>query len=87
MRMPRRVCFPFGHEIQIRLVSDAAMLAAQDETDKSEMVDGFWDVDDKVIRIRKKLPHKRRAYILYHELLHSIHDIMHQLLDEGKAKP
>jgi Zn-dependent peptidase ImmA (M78 family) len=87
MRLPRRVCFPFGYTVRIKLVTDQEMLAAQEEEDKEEMVDGFWSVDDKLIRIRKKLSHKRRAYILYHELLHSIHDAMHSLLDEGKAKP
>jgi hypothetical protein len=69
------------------MLSDKQMLDSLDEESPEDGVDGYWDVDDRTIRIRKKISQKRKVYILLHECLHALHDMTHQLLDEGKAKP
>lgn len=86
-RLPATVRFPYGYVIRVVLVTDGEMLEAMDEDkrDKDELSDGLWDVGERVIRVRRSLPLKRKWYVLSHEMDHAHTDWQHWLLDTGKA--
>ena len=80
LRIPTRVVFPFGYRISIRMVTDAEM------AERDPNADGVWDSETRTIYIRKRLPVRRRRYILGHELGHAWLDWQHRFLDDGKAR-
>ena len=81
MRLPRKIALPFGYLVAVRLVGDREMLEAMDEDDPIELADGLWDVDNRVIYVRRKLPFRRKAEVLGHELDHALNDWRHWLHD------
>ena len=50
--------------------------------------DAAWYYDDAgpVIRISSALGIKRQRYLLYHELQHAVHDILHTALQDHKGE-
>lgn len=84
MRLPARVCLPFGYVVLVRQVSDQEMRAQDDDGDLN---DGLWDCETRTIYVRSALPMKRRRYILAHELGHCLWDYQHAMFDEGAFKP
>jgi hypothetical protein len=80
-RLPSKVRLPFGFTIRVVLTTDREMLEAMEEDDKSELVDGLWDVDTRTIFIRRKLLFSRKAEVLGHELDHALNDWRHWVRD------
>lgn len=78
MRLPRRVCFPFGYIVSVKLVTKVQM----DEAG-GEGCDGLWLVEQRRVLIRKRLPAARRRWVLMHELSHAFMDAQHQFAGEG----
>lgn len=81
LRIPGKIELPFGYTITVRLVDDALM------NELAPDADALWNSGTRTISIRKKLPIKRRIYLLGHELGHAFLDWQHCYLDEGQAKP
>lgn len=79
-RIPKRVVLPFGIIISISQVSPCHEYLL---TENGTYADGVWDPASHRISIDKTLSMKRRKKILYHELLHCINDVMHELEDAG----
>lgn len=46
----------------------------------------FYDEGKPVIRISSALGIKRKRYLLYHELQHAIHDILHTALQDHEKE-
>ena len=70
MRIPRKIFLPWGWEILVKQVSDKQMaddLGADD-------CDGLWDVDEKIIYIRKSQSLSNRVDTLGHEVIHAVND-------------
>ncbi len=44
-----------------------------------EGCDGLWDDDERTIYIRSSLSFAKKKQILFHELLHALHDTARQL--------
>jgi Zn-dependent peptidase ImmA (M78 family) len=82
-RLPTKIHFPFGYICTVKQVTDKEMKDLCDDEDGS---DGMWDVETKTIYILKKLPTKRKRYILGHELGHAFLDWQHYCLDEGAMR-
>lgn len=81
MRLPRKVTLPFGYVVKVALVTDKEMLDAMDEDDPAELADGLWDVDSRIVYVRRSLPFKRKAEVLGHELDHALNDWRHWVQD------
>lgn len=81
LRLPKHVTLPFGYRVTVKQLSDAEFDVHCKECD------GLWLDDSRTILIRKRLPAKRRAYLLVHELGHAWLDFSHQYLDNGDVKP
>lgn len=81
LRIPNKVHFPFGYIVTVTHVTDREMEEAAPGSD------ACWNVDTRVINIRKRLPTKRRIYLLGHELQHALLDWQHEFMDQGEAKP
>lgn len=84
--LPKRIIFPFGYVVQVLQVPDSEMLTISEEDEKDQVCDGLWLVDSLTIYIRKSLSITRKRYVLCHEAQHALNDIMHALLNSGKAK-
>ena len=77
-RIPRYVELPFQYTVKVVL---------SDPTDsKLEGEDGTWDVETRTIHINRKLPGKRRRYVLVHELGHAWLDFQHFCMDDNVAR-
>lgn len=88
MRLPARVCLPFGYIVRVKQVTDTEMKAhGGDERSDPVSFDGLWDVGTRIIYIRKSLPIRRKRYILGHELQHAFLDWTHHYLISGDARP
>lgn len=89
MRLPARVCFPFGYRVRVKQVTDTEMRECADDEDRSEPVscDGLWIAEERTIYIRKCLPVRRKRYILGHELQHAFLDWQHHCLNTGDSRP
>lgn len=81
LRIPASITLPFGYKVTIKQLSDQEF-----DTHASD-ADGLWVPETRTILIRKRLPAKRRAYLLVHELGHAWLDFSHQYLDNGDVKP
>ncbi len=81
LRIPASVTLPFGYRVIIKQLGDAEF-----DTHCAE-ADGLWIPETRTILVRKRLPAKRRAYILAHELGHAWLDWQHHYLDNGDSKP
>ncbi len=81
LRIPKTITLPFGYRVTVKQLPDKEFDLISPESD------GVWMVEQRLIVIRKKLPAKRRAYILAHELGHAWLDWQHNYLDEGLSKP
>ncbi len=69
--LPRRIKLPFSAPIRVIELPS---------TDPSiEDCDGLWDVDERTIYIRKSLSLARKKVVLFHELLHAVHDLAWEL--------
>ncbi len=79
-RIPKRVVLPFGVTISVVQVSPCHEYLL---TENGSYADGVWDPAIHRIAIDKTLPVRRRKKILYHELLHCVNDVMHELEDAG----
>ena len=70
-KLPKKIKLPFS--VPIRVI----------EVGKThEMIqgcDGLWDDDERTIYIRRSLSPAKKKAILYHELLHAVHDTARQL--------
>ena len=70
-RLPRKIKLPFTKPIRVI------------ELAKSDMAirgcDGLWDDDERTIYIRRSLSSAKKKQILYHELIHAVHDLARQL--------
>jgi Zn-dependent peptidase ImmA (M78 family) len=82
MRLPSRVCLPFGYTVRVRLLTDTEMQAHD-----AEDADGFYDGDERTIYIRHSLSVRRKRYVLGHELFHALADFQHYCLDKGDMRP
>jgi hypothetical protein len=76
-RIPKSLTLPFGYRVTIR------------EVPKKDLEDCYadWQSDTRTIRIQKSLSVAQKRYLLWHELLHAVHDAAHSALDLGKAQP
>lgn len=81
LRIPKNITLPFGYRVTVKQLPDVEFNMHAPEAD------GVWLVDTRTILIRKRLPAKRRAYILAHELGHAWLDWTHNYLDNGELKP
>lgn len=79
-RIPKRVVLPLGVVISVVQVSPCHEYLI---TENGTYADGIWDPAAHRIAIDKTLPMKRRKKILYHELIHCINDVIHELEDDG----
>lgn len=86
MPLPKKIVFPFGYVVSVLQVPDSQMLTISEEDEKDQVCDGLWLVDILTIYIRKSLSITRKRYVLLHESQHALNDIMHALLNSGKAK-
>lgn len=81
LRIPSRVTLPFKYIITVKQVEDSVM------NELSPDSDAYWNVGTRTILIRSKLPHKRKVYLLTHEMTHALVDWQHEHLDQQDAKP
>ena len=81
LRIPQRVSLPFGYHVTVKQVDDTVM------NELASDADGYWNVGTRTILIRKRLPLKRRVYLLLHELQHALLDCTHEHMDSSDAKP
>lgn len=81
LRIPHTISLPFGYRVTVKQIDDSIM---------NELVitsDSYWNDETLTIFIRKRLPFKRRVYLLAHELGHAWLDWQHRYLDANEAKP
>ena len=71
MILPKRIHLPFVKPIKVKEVPATDPLIAG--------CDGLWDDEERTIYIRQGLKAERARKILYHELLHCVHDVAYQL--------
>ncbi len=83
--IPHRVHLPFGYIVAIRQITDTEMDEMIEADDAGEPADGYWNPDTRIIYLRKRLPMRRRRYILAHEMAHAVNDWLHHYLDCGIA--
>lgn len=69
--LPKKIHLPFARPIRV------IELPGTDE--RITGCDGLWDDEERVIYIHNRLSHKKKKYVLYHELLHAVHDLAYQL--------
>jgi len=81
LRIPASITLPFGYKVTIKQLSD------QEFDTHAQDADGLWVPETRTILIRKRLPAKRRAYLLAHELGHAWLDWQHKHLDLELLKP
>ncbi len=69
--LPKRIHLPFAKPIKVVEVpgTDPLIVGCL----------GLWDDEDRVIYIRKGLSKQKQKELLYHELLHAVHDTAYQL--------
>lgn len=82
-RLPAKIDLPFGYRIKVALVTDAEMLLAMDEEERTELADSLWDVDCRTIFVRRRLSGERKAEMLGQELDHAMNDWRHWVRDGG----
>ena len=79
-RLPRTVVFSPLFRVRVKQVVDAELKSI------CEDADAIWTPEDRIIRIRKRLPAAKKWYLLTHELAHALADFQHHLLLEGIAQ-
>lgn len=77
MRLPLRVKL-LHWTVKVKQVADVYM---RDEC--GDNVDGCWVQEDMTIYIRKRLPARRKCYLLAHEVTHMAADLAHSITDNG----
>lgn len=77
-RIPKMIRLP-GVTIRVLQVPPS-------ELEEDEDAGWYYDDGKPVIRINSKLALKRKRYLLYHELYHAIHDIMHVALQDHEKE-
>jgi len=77
-RIPKKIKLP-GVTVKVEIVSPKDMDSA---------VDGEWLYvgETPTIRISSRISKKRQRYLLYHELQHAVHDILHVALQDFKKE-
>lgn len=77
-RIPTKVKLP-GAIIKVEVVHP-------DKLDEEADAEWLYLDNQPTIRISSKVSKKRQRYLLYHELYHAIHDIMHVALQDHKKE-
>ncbi len=82
--LPKKINLGCGNVILIKEAERSVIIASAGKD-----TEAFWSVDTAdgaghvgVIMIDKSLPFGRKKYILYHELLHAVNDVMYWERDQ-----
>ena len=70
-KLPKTIRLPYAPAIRV------VELPGKDE--RMVGCDGLWDDDERTIYIRRGLTNARKKVLLYHELLHAVHDLAWKL--------
>lgn len=77
-RIPKKVKLP-GATVRVEIVHP-------DKLDENADAEWLYLEDQPTIRISSKVSKKRQRYLLYHELMHALHDLMHVALQDHKKE-
>lgn len=77
-RIPKTIRLP-GVVVKVLIVPPSEL---EDDCDAA----WYYDEGGPVIRISSALGIKRQRYLLYHELQHAVHDILHTALQDHKGE-
>ena len=82
--LPKKINLGCGNVILIKEVERSVIVASAGKD-----TEAFWSTDTAddaghigVIMLDKSLPENRRRYVLYHELLHAINDLVYWTRDQ-----
>lgn len=81
LTIPRAIRLPFGWTVKVRMVTVKELAGITGwSLDEARRTDGAWIVDNRTIYCRRSLPAKTKRYVVAHELLHAVNDLIgHEL--------
>lgn len=82
--LPHRIVLPFGYRITVKRLTSSDPKLLDEET--GEVLEGWSDLRQRLICIRKGLKPRRARFILLHELEHILADCTLDAINRGIAE-